>query len=238
MNIYTYDGGPNPIGGVLSQTVGSNGFIKSLVQLDGSKSVMDYRISYSRTGGAGYRDHQAFQGNNLYEKINFHPSDKLSLTQIIAHTDYFQQNPEGLNLEQFDNLRQANPDAVPFNEYQKTNRTTIGLHGIYKFGKMHDVDFSTYLHSWYYKETSNKAAEYRNITNPGASLQYNLHLETGKMKNNFSVGTDLKWQNIDMYKLQSAANPNRKESIDETNIETDSLLANQLISQYDWKCPL
>ena len=85
LNIYTYDGGPNPIGGVLSQTVGSNGFIKSLVQLDGSKSVMDYRISYSRTGGAGYRDHQAFQGNNLYEKINFHPSDKLSLTQIIAH---------------------------------------------------------------------------------------------------------------------------------------------------------
>ncbi len=231
LNIYTNDGGPNPIGGLLSQTVGSNGFTKSFVQLDGSKGTVDYRTSYSRTDGAGYRDHQAFWGNNFYEKINFHPSENFSLTQIISHTDYFQQNPEGLNLEQFDNLRQANPDAVPFNEYQKTNRTTVGMNGSYKFSEMHDVEFSSYLRSWNYKETSNKAAEYRNIANPGASLQYNLHLETGTIKHYFSVGTDLKWQNIAMYKLESAANPNRKESIDETNIETDSLLANQLISQ-------
>jgi iron complex outermembrane receptor protein len=34
-----------------------------------------------------------------------------------------------------------------------------------------------------------------------------------------------------MYKLQSGSDPDRVESIDETNIETDSLLANQLISQ-------
>jgi outer membrane receptor for ferrienterochelin and colicin len=33
-------------------------------------------------------------------------------------------------------------------------------------------------------------------------------------------GADLKWQNIELYKLQSASNPLRKESIDETNIET------------------
>jgi len=231
LNIFTNDGGSKPFGGEFSQSIGSNGFYKSLIQLDGSKDAIDYRVSYSRTGGAGYRDHQAYWSNKLYEKVNFHPSSKLSITQVVSHTDYFQQNPEGLNRQQFDNLKQANPDACPFNEYQKTNRTTVGFHGSYKFSEMQDVEASAYLRSWNYKETSNKAAEYRTITNPGASAQYNLHLTTGKVTNNISIGTDFKWQNIAMYKLQSASNPDRVESIDETNIETDSLLANQIISQ-------
>src|ERR1035437_429499 len=74
LNITTNDGGPKPIGGELNQTIGSNGFKKSLIQIDGSGNVIDYRISYSRTDGDGYRDHQAFWGNKLYEKINFNPS--------------------------------------------------------------------------------------------------------------------------------------------------------------------
>lgn len=111
LNITTDSGGPKSIGGELNQTLGSNGFTKSMIQVDGSKDIIDYHISYSRTDGDGYRDHQAFRGNKLYEKINFHPYKKLSITQIISHTDYFQQNPEGLNIGQFDNLRQANPDG-------------------------------------------------------------------------------------------------------------------------------
>jgi iron complex outermembrane recepter protein len=231
LNITTNNGGTKSIGGDLNFTLGSNGFMKSLVQLDGSKESIDYRLSYSRTSGDGYRDHQAFWGNKLYEKINFHPSKKLLITQIYSHIDYFHQNPEGLNLGQFDNLRQANPDACPFNEYQKTNRTTFGIIGSYKINDTHDVQVTSYLRSWDYKETSNKAAEYRNYTVPGLSAQYNLHLGKKQVKNNFSIGTDFKWQNISMYKLQSASNPSRVESIDETNIETDSLLANQLIAQ-------
>jgi len=231
MNIITADGGSKPIEGELNQTVGSNGYSKSLIQLDGSHDATDYRISYSRTSGDGYRDHQAFWGNKLYEKINFNPTKKLSITQIISHTDYFQQNPEGLNIGQFDNLRQANPDANPFNEYQKTNRTTIGFYGKYIFNELQDLEVTSFLRTWNYKETSNKSAEYRNITNPGLSAQYNFHLKTDKVKNDFSIGTDLKWQHINLYKMQSASDPQRKESIDETNLETDSLLANQIISQ-------
>ena len=231
INITTNDGRSKPIGGEATLTLGSNGFFKGLLQLDGSQKNIDYRLSYSRTSGDGYRDHQAFWGNNLYEKINFRPSEKIIITQIYAHTDYFHQNPEGLNLGQFDNLKQANPDARPFNEYQKTNRTTFGLIGNFKINDMHDLQVSTYLRNWNYKETSNKAAEYRTYSVPGASAQYNLHLGREKIRNNISAGVDFKWQNISMNKLQSGSDPDRKESIDETNIETDSLLANQLISQ-------
>jgi iron complex outermembrane recepter protein len=231
INISTADGGTKPIGGEVSQTIGSNGFSKEFIQLDGSEKTIDYRISYSRTDGAGYRDHQAFWSNKLYQKINFRPSSKLLITQIISHTDYFQQNPEGLNLGQFDNLRQANPDARPFNEYQKTNRTTIGFLGKYKISEIQDIEATSFLRSWNYKETSNKSAEYRNITNPGASIQYNLHLGTAMIKHTLSLGTDFKVQNSKVIKLQSAGNPDRVESTDETNLETDVLLANQIITQ-------
>lgn len=231
INIISSNAISKPVGGELNQTIGSNGFSKSLIQVDGSHDDIDYRVSYSRTKGDGYRDHQAFRGNKLYEKINFNPSKKFSLTQIISHTDYFQQNPEGLNIGQFDNLRQANPDANPFNEYQKTNRTTIGFHGKYKFSDLQDLEVTSYLRFWNYKETSNKNAEYRNITNPGTSIQYNLHLTSARIINDISIGSDLKWQNIGLYKMQSASDPQRKESINETNLETDSLLANQIISQ-------
>jgi iron complex outermembrane receptor protein len=231
INIFTRNGGVKPLDGELSQTIGSHGFTKSFVQLDGSKDILDYRVSFSRTDGDGYRDHQAFWSNKLYEKINFHPSDKLTVTQIISLTDYFHQNPEGLNLGQFDNLKQANPDARPYNEYQKTNRTTIGLHASLNLSKVHGIEATSYLRSWDYKETSNKCAEYRNITNPGATLQYNLHLLGQKIRNHLSAGVDYKYQNIGMYKLESAPDPGRIESTDQTNIETDSLLANQVISQ-------
>jgi iron complex outermembrane receptor protein len=231
LNITTKNGGNKTLGGAFSQSFGSNGFYKTLVQLNGTQNTTDYRVSYSREAGDGYRDHQAFWANKLYEKLCFQLNDKIKISQILSHTDYFHQNPEGLNLAQLDNPTQANPDACPFNEYQKTNRTTFGLTGVYDINKKQNIQTYAFYRTWKYKETSNKAAEYRNYTDPGAGLQYNLNLQTGNLKHHFSLGADFKWQNINMYKLKSAANSNRVESIDETNIETDTLLANQIINQ-------
>ena len=232
INITTENGGDKLIGGTISQTAGSNGFAKTFLQAGGSDKDLNYRISYSHLRGDGYRDHQAFRGNNLYEKLTFTPSSSISLTQIISHTYYFQQNPEGLNLSQFDNLRQANPDASPFNEYQKTDRTTIGLISSFKIGHLHEIQTTSYMRLWDYKETSNRFAEYRDYSVPGLSFQYNVHTGSSKINNNFSLGTDIRWQKIDMYKLQSASDLQRVESIDQTNLETDSLLANQVINQH------
>ncbi len=231
LNINTANGGKKPFGGMILQTLGTNGFMKSLAQFNGKSANMDYRISFSHIRGNGNRNHQAFWGNILYEKINFYPTRKIKITQILSHSDYFNQNPEGLNLQQLNNPLQANPDACPFNEYQKTNRTTIGLVGKYKISERQDIDLTVYMRPWRYKETGNRAAEYRNYNSPGTNFQYNLYLGNEKIKNNFSIGSEFKWQNIGIYKLQSAADPNRVESIDETNLETDTLLANQIILQ-------
>lgn len=231
LNITTDNGDPKPVGGKISQSLGSNGFLKSLLQIGGTQNNINYRVSYSHTKGNGYREHQAFWGNNLYEKINFTPSSKLTITQIVAHTDYFQQNPEGLTLDQLNNPRQANPDANPFNEYQKTNRNTLGLHGTYRFDSHQDLQVVTYLHSWKFKETSNRAAEYDYITNPGASIQYNLHLSSGTVKHELSLGSDWQNQQIRTFKFESVANPNRVEGIDEANLETANVLADESVYQ-------
>ncbi len=232
INITTANGGDKLFGGRISQTAGSNGFAKTFLQAGGTDRDLNYRISYSQLRGDGYRDHQAFRGKNLYEKMTFTPSSSVSLTQIMSYTNYFQQNPEGLNLSQLDNRRQANPDARPFNEYQKTDRTTIGLVSSFRLGHLHEIQTISYMRLWSYKETSNKCAEYRDYSVPGLSLQYNFHSGSADINNTFSIGTDLRWQKIDMYKLQSGSDPFRVESIDQANIETDSLLANQVINQH------
>ncbi|MCX7953765.1 MAG: TonB-dependent receptor [Bacteroidales bacterium] len=231
INIFTNDGGNKPFGGEVCQHYGSNGFYKSFLQLNGKQNIVDYRISFSRSAGDGYREHQAFWTNKLYEKINFYPTDKLSIKQIVSYTEYFQQNPEGLNITQFNDLRQANPDARPFNEYQKTIRTTVGIIGKYNFSDAHNIETTTYIKSGDYKETSNKCAEYRDIKNPGVILQYNYNINFGEFKNTVSTGLEYKHQKINMYKLASEKDTNRVESVDEYNLETDSLLANQIITQ-------
>ncbi len=231
LNITSLSGGSKPFGGIFTQSFGTNGFYKMRLGLNGTKDIADYGISFSNAGGNGYRDHQAFRSDKLYEKLTLHLSDKFSVTQILSHIDYFHQNPEGLNLSQSDNPKQANPDACPFNEYQKTNRTTFGFTGDYEINKANSLKSYAYYRTSDYKETSNKCAEYRNTDDAGAGLQYNFKLKTGQIHHVFGVGADYKYQNIDMYKLQSAADLNRVESIDDTNIETDSLLANQIISQ-------
>ncbi len=62
----------------------------------------------------------------------------------------------------------------------------VGVHATYHLRSMHEVEVMAFIRSWDYKETSNKAAEYGEITNPGASLQYNLHLSKGSMKHIFN----------------------------------------------------
>lgn len=234
LNITTEDGSAGPIGGEISQSIGTHGFSKSLIRLGGSQKTVNYTINFSHAKGNGYRDHQAFWGNNLYEKIHFTPSSRLTCTQIIAHTDYFQQNPEGLSLDQLSNPRQANPDANPFNEYQKTNRNTLGLLAKYQIDKFQEIQVTSYMHSWNFKETSNHAAEYDHIINPGANIQYNIRIKKGKLNHEISLGSDWQNQHIQTFKFESASNPDRVESIDETNLETSLVLANERIYQKSW----
>ncbi len=228
--INTDDGCGNPLCGNVSATAGSYGYKKVFAQIGGQSGNTNYILNVSNYGGNGYRVHQGFYGKNLYGKITFKPADKLEIKQIFSFTDYFQQNPEGLNLGQFDDLRQANPDAVPFNEYQKTQRFLFGAIAKYKFSESLDFQYTGYFKPWRYKETSNKAAEYRSVLGTGNFLQMNVH-KGSSVKHDFSVGLEQKSQRLNLYRLKSEPIPGRVDAIDDLNLESDSLLTNENLLQ-------
>ena len=232
LNITTENGINKPVTGKFFTSAGSNGFYKFLGQLSGTGKNINYRVTGSEMGGNGYREHTGFRGRNISEKIKWVPSDKLQVQQILMITKYFNQNAEGLSLDQVnENPLQANPDAVPFNEYQRTDRFTAGISGKYSFSAKSDLEFSGYMHLSKYKETSNKAAQYRYFNSPGGMLQYNMHLGKGRIMNNIAFGIEYQSQVINEYKFLSLMDSLRIDKINEANLEDTVMLANQTIEQ-------
>ncbi len=197
INIITQNGSSKPLSGQGLITYGSNNFFKGLGQFGGLVNNVNYRVSYSREYGDGYRNHTHFFGNNIYGKATYTPNKYISLTPIISYSEKYHENPEGINLQQYQqDPKQSNPDAIPFNEYLETNRIIAGLVGTVNINPMHDFNFNIYTKRTLFTEANNHTFNDRNIVTPGASLQYNVHFGGKKVRNHVSVGTDLQWQTI------------------------------------------
>ena len=236
LNIVTRAGGDGPAEAKIFSSTGSNGFAKLLAQVNGRHpNGPDYRISFSRARGDGYRRHSAFWSNQFSEKIGWTPKAGLKLTQVLSIIGYFNQNAEGLNSAQvIQNPKQPNPDAVPFNEYQKTRRITLGLSGSCDLTGNQELDFTIHYRNADYKEPGSRAVKYRDIRSPGGSVQYVWNLPAGRFRNRLLVGMDMQFQTIDETKTANLKREGRTEAIgsfDETVREDTVLLANQTIRQ-------
>jgi iron complex outermembrane receptor protein len=235
LNIKTEDGGLNPFGGKFATTVGSNGFYKLLGQVDGTTSNVNYRVSYSHFQGDGYRDHTSFYGNNFSEKMKWDANPRLKITQILTVSEYFNQNAEGLDIDQVnENPKQSNPDAIPCNEYQYTMRITNGFTGQYLLNSNQDITFNAYMRYTKYKEPGSSDVDHSSMITPGFTLQYNAKQQLNNVVNHFSAGADIQWQSIDEYKLPNIRNDNRTEargSFSQVVNEGTELLANQTTHQ-------
>jgi iron complex outermembrane receptor protein len=234
INIGTPDGGDKPFNGTAYTSFGSNGFYKVMTQADGSYKDVKYRLTYSNFGGDGYRYHSAFRGSILSDKVTWQPGKNVKITQILNISRYFNQNAEGLNLSQLDDPKQANPDAIPCNEYQDTRRITNGLVTDFRLSPNQDVQVTAYLKVTDYKEPGSSAVQYRSLLTPGGSAQYNLVSGKESHLNFFSVGFDMQFQNIDEYKVPNIKDPARTEEIGDISMQNNEgslLLANQTISQ-------
>lgn len=198
VNITTYNGGPKKVNSSFYATGGSFGFWKTGAQVDGAEKNMDYRVSYSHAQGHGYRDHQSFMADNFSEKINWTPSDKIRITQILTYTNYFNQNSEGINLYRYETFgpRAANTDAVPYNEFHETGRLAGALLGTFKIRDNQEIAAKGYVKKTSYRETSNNGDDYKPYTNIGGSVQYNLNIGNEKLMNHFSLGADYQNQSI------------------------------------------
>lgn len=234
LNIKTTEGGEKKLNGTISSSAGSNGFFRIMAQADGSYNDIKYRISFSDFGGDGYRYHTAFRGTNFSNKITWQAGSNLKITQLLMITHYFNQNAEGLNLSQLDNPRQANPDAIPCNEYQDTKRITDGIVADITISGNQNIELTGYMKSTNYKEPGSSAVQYRQFITPGGSIQYNLNTGQGNFKNHLSTGFDFQFQNINEYKVPNIKDTARTEKIGDINLdvkEDNTLLANQTIRQ-------
>ncbi|MDP4281532.1 MAG: TonB-dependent receptor [Bacteroidota bacterium] len=238
VNILTQNGGDKPVNTSLYTSAGSYGFWKVLGQVDGKQNNIDYRVSYSHMQGHGYREHQAFMGDNFSEKVNWTPSSRIKLTQILTYTNYFNQNSEGINLYRYENYgsRAANTDAVPYNEFHETKRLTGALLGTFDIDKNQNIQAKGYVRSNNYRETSNNGDDYKPYVTMGGSAQYNLNCGTGNLVNHFSLGTDFQTQTLTEHEYAVPDEGHR----DSTRVDSywsrqcfdlDQILINQIIKQ-------
>jgi outer membrane receptor protein involved in Fe transport len=221
VSIKTFDGPGKPFGVNAEGTYGSYNFWKGLLQFGSTEKNINYRVSGSRMMGDGYRDHTHFWGNNLYFKFNYTPSKSVILTPIFMYTDSYNENPEGINLEQYNSdPTQPNPDAIPFNEFLETNRFTGGLKGQVKLNKVNLFDFNLYGKRTDFTEANNRTFVKRTYDTPGGTFQYTLFTGNKKTKNYSSIGTDVQFQSV---------NESRTENFH--SVEGTTKLSDQTITQ-------
>ena len=223
VNVVTQNAPGIPLYGEASASAGSNNFWKGLGQFGGQVDNWNYRASFSRTMGDGYRQHTHFWGNNGYAKATWTPSDRVRLTPIFGYTDFYHENPEGLSRAQYQqDPKLPNDDAIPFNEYLEANRVTNGLTGTVVLADDHFLAFSGYVKRTLFTEANNKQFNHRTISTPGANIQYTFRY--GKtddaLRNTFNVGTDLRWQTVDEHRVANFH-----------AVEGDSLLSKEQIRQ-------
>jgi iron complex outermembrane receptor protein len=248
VNISTMDGGKKPVTETFMASAGSYGFSKVMDQVDGTSGNVNYRVSYSHTQGNGYRQHQAFMSDNFSEKLNWTPTNKIKITEMVTYTNYFNQNSEGMNLArirgditfgpQADNIgwRASNNDAVPYNEFHTTKRLTASLIGKFDICKNQDITVKGFYRMNNYRETSNNGDDYKPYINPGVSVQYNLVNGKNNLINHFSVGADYSSQTINEHEFavpgEFQRDSNRVDShFGQSCFDLPVILINQIIRQ-------
>lgn len=208
--------------GGLWSSGGSNGFYKTHADVGGRAGSLPCFLSLSRTAGDGYRQHTRFWGDNLIGKATLVNRPDFRLHALFLGTGYFNQNAEGLNLGWLaQDRRMANPDALTFNEYQKTMRFTGALSGDWRITAEQRLSFKFFARRTRYDEPVPSSVAHRSTAAPGGSAQYDVRGRAAGSRHQFSIGTDVDGQFADEHRHPNLGNA----------IEGDALLSNQSIRQ-------
>jgi len=206
INIETRDGGTSGAAGEASLTGGSYTFVKPFAEVGGTKGSLNYRVSASGNTGDGYREHTTFHAANVYGKFRW-TTGKARLTAIVAGTNFYNQNAEGLNLDWLaEDRRMANPDALTFDEYQRTGRFTGGFTGQVPIATNQELSFSVWHRYTRWRESVPSSVQHREYQTPGATAQYAIHTSAKPVANHLTLGTDLGGQWIGEYRVPNLGN--------------------------------
>jgi iron complex outermembrane receptor protein len=230
ISITTRDGGPKAASGQAGLTYGRYDFWKPFAEVGGTHGKINYRMSASLNHGDGYRLHTNFDAYNLYGKFRYTVSPATEVTAVVAGTHYFNENAEGLNLawnpedygQDVEWSRMANPDAITYNEYQRTNRFTTGMTGRTELTDNQQLTFDAYYRRTGWVESVPSSVIHRSYNTPGGNLQYTLVTKGDRVTNRLSIGSDVSWQGFDDSRYPNLGNA----------VEGPDLQSDQTISQF------
>ena len=202
LNVLTRDGGAETVGAGVDLVRGAFGLKKGYAELGGTSGKLNYDLTGSMLSGDGYRVWSAYKADNGRGKFAFTLSPKVKITAIAGWTNFTNQNPEGLNLDWFSAdpkvlRRQANPDSVSKNEFQKTGRATGGVVGSFELAKDLDLNVTAYYRNTKYSESVPSTVIHRQFNTPGLMTQINYKSALGRFTNHLTAGFDYAWQGID-----------------------------------------
>ena len=200
IEIATRTAGAQPHG-TFAGSGGSNDFYKG--HADYSRRIGNEAVylSAGRAASAGYRVHTSFYGDNLSGKVSVNARPGLQLNFMALGTGYFNQNPEGLNLAQVqEDPHQPNPDALTYNEYQKTKRGTGGMTGHWAFTEQQSLSFTALGRYTHYDESVPSSVDHQDIGSFGGAAQYDAKLKSGSAVHHLSAGVDLDGQMTNDYR--------------------------------------
>jgi iron complex outermembrane receptor protein len=226
INVLTRDGGADPVSAGAALVRGAFGLKKGYAEMGGTTGAMNYILTGSVLTGDGYRDWSAYKGDHARGKFAFTLSPKVKLTAVVGWTDFYNQNPEGLNLAWFSAdpktlRRQANPDSASKNEYQKTQRGTSGLAATINLAENLDLAASACYRRTKYAESVPSTVIHRDFDTPGLTVQVNHKAGRGRLRNFLAVGADYAWQSIDETKYPNLGGA----------VEGPDLVADQTMTQ-------
>ncbi len=222
IQVVTRDGAAGPTQGRATLTGGSHAFGKAYGDASGTAGKLGYRISASANGGDGYRDHTAFHAANVYGKGRLPVGERGQLTFVAGGTGFYNENAEGLNLGWLaQDRRQANPDALTYDEYQRTRRLLAGLTGNLQVAPGQAVSLGAGYRRTGWQESVPSSVQHRTYDTPTLLAQYSWERTVGSVVSHASAGFDAGWQWIDEHK-----HPNLGQAL-----EGPELLSSQAIRQ-------
>jgi outer membrane receptor protein involved in Fe transport len=194
--------------------------------MGGTTGLLNYSLTGSMLTGDGYRDWSAYKADKAHGKFVFTVAPKVKLTAVLGWTDFWNQNPEGLNLSWFSAdpktlRRQANPDSASMNEYQQTRRGTGGVTAAVGLAENLDLTATAYYRRTTYAEAVPSTVIHRDFDTPGLLVQVNHKATWGRIKNFLTVGADYAWQTIDERKYPNLGGA----------VEGPDLVADQAMTQ-------
>ncbi|MEN6561700.1 MAG: TonB-dependent receptor [Acidobacteriota bacterium] len=202
LNVLTRDGGTDPVSGSAALVRGAYGLKKGYAGIGGTTGLLNYSVTGSMLSGDGYRAWSAYKGDNARGKFAFTVSPKVKITAVAGWTDYYNQNPEGLNLDWFSAdpktlRRQANPDSASKNEFQQTRRGTGGVTAAVALAENLGLTATAYYRGTRYTEAVPSTVIHRDFDTPGLLFQVNQKASWGAVRNFLTAGADYAWQVVD-----------------------------------------